>query len=43
MPDNDKTIPKVTEAKTVPKKRMRISLVWVIPIVAAAAGVWRLS
>ena len=31
MPDNDKTIPKVTEAKTVPKKRMRISLVWVIP------------
>ena len=40
MPDNEKSFPKVTEAKTVPKKRMRISLVWVIPIVAAAAGVW---
>ena len=40
MPDNEKTFPKVTEAKTVPKKRTRLSLVWVIPIVAAAAGVW---
>ncbi|MDD5140858.1 MAG: MlaD family protein [Verrucomicrobiales bacterium] len=28
------------EAKTVPKKRTRLSLVWVIPIVAAVAGVW---
>jgi paraquat-inducible protein B len=40
MPDNDKTFPPVPEAKTVPKKRTRLSLVWVIPIVAAAAGVW---
>ena len=39
MPDND-TLPKVPDAKTVPKKRTRLSLVWVIPIVAAAAGVW---
>jgi paraquat-inducible protein B len=34
MPDNEKTLPPV------PKKRTRISLVWIIPIVAAAAGVW---
>ena len=40
MPDNDKTFPPVPEAKTVPKKRTRLSLVWVIPIVAAVAGVW---
>jgi paraquat-inducible protein B len=40
MPDNDKTIPPVPESKTVPKKRTRLSLVWVIPIVAAAAGIW---
>jgi paraquat-inducible protein B len=40
MPDKDKTLPPVPEAKTVPKKRTRISLVWVIPIVAAVAGVW---
>src|SRR5712671_2504200 len=40
MPDNDKSFPKVPDAKTVPKKRTRLSLVWVIPIVAAAAGVW---
>ncbi len=39
MPDNDK-FPQVPEAKTVPKKRTRISLVWVIPIIAAVAGVW---
>lgn len=40
MPDNEKSFPAVAEAKTVPKKRTRISLVWVIPIVAAVAGVW---
>ncbi|HXI71366.1 MAG TPA: MlaD family protein [Verrucomicrobiae bacterium] len=39
MPDNDQ-FSKVAESKTVPKKRTRLSLVWVIPIVAAAAGVW---
>src|SRR5258705_956625 len=39
MPDND-TFPQVTESKTVPKKRTRLSFVWIIPIVAAAAGVW---
>ena len=40
MPDNDQPLPKVTAAKAVPKKRTRLSLVWVIPIVAAVAGVW---
>ena len=39
MSDNDK-FSKVPEARAVPKKRTRLSLVWVIPIVAAAAGVW---
>lgn len=39
MPDAE-NFSKVPEAKTVPKKRTRLSLVWVIPIVAAVAGVW---
>ena len=39
MPDNE-NFPQVPNAKTVPKKRTRLSLVWVIPIVAAAAGTW---
>jgi paraquat-inducible protein B len=40
MPDHDPSFPQVPESKAVPKKRTRLSLVWVIPIVAAAAGVW---
>lgn len=40
MPDNNPSFAQVPESKTVPKKRTRISLVWIIPIVAAAAGVW---
>ncbi|MFZ0827768.1 MAG: MlaD family protein [Verrucomicrobiia bacterium] len=36
----DKPSAPVPESKVVPKKRTRLSLVWVIPIVAAAAGVW---
>ena len=39
MPDTDK-FSNVPEAKTVPQKRTRLSFVWIIPIVAAAAGVW---
>jgi paraquat-inducible protein B len=39
MPDIEK-FSNVPEAKAVPKKRTRLSLVWVIPIVAAVAGVW---
>ena len=38
MPDEN--FSKVPEAKAVPKKRTRLSFVWVIPIVAAVAGVW---
>ncbi|MEI6084712.1 MAG: MlaD family protein [Verrucomicrobiota bacterium] len=37
MPDNFTSVP---ESKIVPKKRGRISFVWVIPIVAAIAGGW---
>ena len=40
MPDKEKSFPKVPESKVVPKKRTRLSLVWIIPIVAAVAGVW---
>jgi paraquat-inducible protein B len=39
MPDTDK-FSNVPEARAVPKKHTRLSLVWVIPIVAAVAGVW---
>jgi paraquat-inducible protein B len=40
MPDNNQSFSQVPESKTVAKKHTRLSLVWVIPIVAAAAGVW---
>ena len=40
MPDRDPPIPSVPESRAVPKKHTRLSLVWVIPIVAAALGVW---
>src|ERR1017187_734286 len=40
MPDKDQSLPKVPESRVVAKKRTRLSLVWIIPIVAAIAGVW---
>ena len=40
MPDNEKTFSQVPESKIVPGKKTRLSLVWVIPIVAAVIGVW---
>jgi paraquat-inducible protein B len=40
MPEKDQSLPKVPESRVVPKKRTRLSLVWIIPIVAAVAGVW---
>jgi len=40
MPDQDQSLPKVPESRVVAKKRTRFSFVWIIPIVAAAAGVW---
>src|SRR5512134_2491021 len=40
MPDGDQSLPRAPEARTVPRKRTRPSLVWLIPIVAAVAGAW---
>ena len=40
MADRGPPIPPVPESRAVPKKHTRLSLVWVIPIVAALAGVW---
>ena len=41
MPDRDPpSLPSVPESRAVPKKRTRLSLVWIIPIVAALVGVW---
>ena len=40
MPDKDQSPSKVPESRVVPKKRTRLSLVWIIPILAAVVGVW---
>lgn len=40
MPENDKSFPEIPESKTVAARRSRFSFVWVIPIVAAVAGIW---
>ena len=40
MPDRDPPIPSVPDSRAVPKKQTRLSLVWVIPILAAALGIW---
>jgi paraquat-inducible protein B len=40
MPDPGTPTSSVPESKAVPKSRTRLSLVWVIPVVAALAGVW---
>lgn len=40
MPESDTPSPGVPESRTVSRKRTRLSLVWVIPIIAAVAGVW---
>jgi paraquat-inducible protein B len=40
MTDQLTPLPPVPESREVPKKQSRLSLVWVIPIVAALAGVW---
>jgi paraquat-inducible protein B len=40
MTDKDQSPPQVPESRVVPKKRTHLSLVWIIPIVAAVAGVW---
>jgi paraquat-inducible protein B len=40
MPDPEMPTSVVPESKAIPKKRMRLSLVWFIPIVAALVGAW---
>jgi paraquat-inducible protein B len=40
MPEGDTAIPPAPESRAVSRKRTRLSPVWIIPIVAAAAGVW---
>ncbi len=40
MSDEQSPAPSVPESRTVAKRHTRLSLVWIIPIVAALAGVW---
>ena len=40
MPDRDDPISQVPESKTVVRKKTRLSVVWIIPIVAALIGAW---
>jgi paraquat-inducible protein B len=40
MPDRDPPRSSVTESRSVPRKRTRLSLVWFIPILAAIVGAW---
>ena len=40
MNDTKKPSPAVPEAQVAPKKRARFSFVWLVPAVAAAAGIW---
>jgi len=40
MANEHSPVPPVPEARAVGSQRTRLSLVWVIPIVAALAGIW---
>jgi paraquat-inducible protein B len=40
MPDQRTGLPPVPESRAVRRKQTRLSLVWIIPTVAAAVGVW---
>src|SRR3990172_7277691 len=40
MPDSDTGLPRAPESRAVPRRRTHLSLVWLIPIVAAVAGAW---
>jgi len=40
MPDSDAPLPHVPESRAYSKKRTRLSLVWVIPFLAAVIGAW---
>ncbi|MGH7411928.1 MAG: intermembrane transport protein PqiB, partial [Candidatus Methylomirabilis sp.] len=40
MPDLNNPFPDVPESKTLVRKRTRLSIVWIIPVVAALIGAW---
>src|SRR5215470_5888274 len=40
MPEGEGSPPPVPESRAVGRKQTRLSLVWIIPIVAAVAGAW---
>ena len=40
MPDRDNPSSPIPESRTLTRKKTRLSLVWIIPIVAALIGVW---
>lgn len=40
MPESDMPTPPVPEARVVPRSRTRISMVWIVPVVAAVVGAW---
>ncbi len=40
MPEPNHAMPSVPESRNVARKRTRLSVVWIVPIVAAVAGVW---
>jgi paraquat-inducible protein B len=40
MPDSDTPSSQISESKTLVRKKTRLSLVWIIPIVAALIGAW---
>jgi paraquat-inducible protein B len=40
MPDSDTPLPHVPESRAFSKKRTRLSVVWIVPIVAALIGAW---
>src|SRR6202011_2332421 len=40
MPDREPPLPSFPDSRAVPRKRTRLSLVWVIPIVAALVRAW---
>lgn len=40
MPDREPSTLQIPESQAVPRKQTRLSLVWIVPIVAALAGAW---
>src|SRR5215471_18395485 len=40
MPDADAPLPPVPESKHLGRRKTRLSLVWIVPIVAAVVGAW---